>query len=97
MKQLTSSKLMGHVAALVRSHMNGSILFKGTISQTKETLPLTLKHISIFGVVFFVSSSLLGIERQKELKKFTILTRKPRSHVRILIYRTWRIKRCFSL
>ena len=44
---------------------------------------------SIFGGVFFVFKSLLGIERQKKLKKFTILTRKPRSHVRILIYRTW--------
>ena len=29
------------------------------------------------GVVFFVSKSLLGIKRQKKLKKFTILTRKP--------------------
>ena len=46
---------------------------------------------SIFGIVFFVFESLLGIERQKKLKKFTILTRKPRSHVRILIYRTWPI------
>ena len=43
---------------------------------------------SIFGVVFFVSKSLLGIERQKKLEKFATLTRKPRSHVRILIYRT---------
>ena len=33
----------------------------------------------------------MGIERQKKLKKFTILTRKPWSHVRILIYRTWPI------
>ena len=48
-------------------------------------------QISIFGVVFSVFESLLGIERQKKLKKFTILTRKPRSHVRILIYRTWPI------
>ena len=48
-------------------------------------------QISIFGVVFFVFESLLGIERQKKLKKFTTLTRKPRSHVRILIYRTWPI------
>ena len=31
---------------------------------------------SIFGVAFFVSKSLLGIERQKKLKKFTIFTRK---------------------
>ena len=47
---------------------------------------------SIFGVVFFVSKSLLGIERQKKLEKFAILTRKPRSHVRILIYQTWPIE-----
>jgi len=47
MKQLTSSELMGHVAALVRSHMNGSILFKGTILQTKETLPLALKQLQL--------------------------------------------------
>ena len=39
---------------------------------------------SIFGVVFFVSKPLLGIKIQKKLEKFAILTRKPRSHVRIL-------------
>ena len=48
---------------------------------------------SIFGVVFFVSKSPLGIERQKKLEKFAILTRKPRSHARILIYRTWPINK----
>ena len=47
---------------------------------------------SIFGVVFFVSKSLLGIEGQKKLEKFAILTRKPRSHARISIYRTWPIQ-----
>ena len=31
---------------------------------------------SIFGVVFFVSKSLLGIERQEKLENFPILTRK---------------------
>ena len=46
---------------------------------------------SIFGVVFFVCKSPLGIERQKKLEKFAILTRKPRSHAWILIYRTWPI------
>ena len=46
---------------------------------------------SIFGVVFFVSKSLLGIEGQKKLEKFAIFTRTPRSHARILIYRTWPI------
>ena len=35
---------------------------------------------SIFGVVFFVSKSPVGIERQKKLEKFAILTRKPWSH-----------------
>ena len=46
---------------------------------------------SIFGVVSFVSKSLMGIEGQKKLEKFAILTRKPRSHAWILIYRTWPI------
>ena len=41
---------------------------------------------SIFGLVFFVLKSLLGIERQWSLGKFAILTLKPLSHVRILIY-----------
>ena len=46
-------------------------------------------HFSIFGSVFFVLKSLLGIERQWSLGKFAILTLKPLSHVRIqLIYRT---------
>ena len=54
-------------------------------------VPRLSGQTSIFGVVFFVFESLSGIERQKKLKKFTILTRKPRSHVRILIYRTWPI------
>ena len=37
-------------------------------------------QMSIFGVVFFVSKSLLEIEAQKKLEKFAILTRNPRSH-----------------
>ena len=41
-------------------------------------------HFSIFGLVFSVSKSLLGIARQWSLEKFVILTLKPRSHVRIL-------------
>ena len=52
---------------------------------------------SIFGVAFFVSEFLLGIEGQKKLEKFATLTRKPRSHVRILIYRTWPIARGNSI
>ena len=46
-------------------------------------------HFPIFGLVFVVLKSLLGIARQWSLEKFAILTLKPRSHVRILLYRTW--------
>ena len=53
--------------------------------------PRLLGQTSIFSVVCFVSKSPLGIDRQKKLEKFTIFTRKPRNHVRILIYRTWPI------
>ena len=42
---------------------------------------------SLFGLVFFVLKSLLGLARQWSLEKFAILTLKPRSHVRILTYR----------
>ena len=62
-----------------------------SIYQYSDMAPRLSGQTSIFGVVFFVSKSPLGIERQKKLEKFTILTRKPRSHVRILIYRTWAI------
>ena len=47
---------------------------------------------SIFSLVFFVLKSLLGIVRQWSLEKFAILTLQPRSHVRILIYRTWTVR-----
>ena len=63
-----------------------------SIYQYSNMVPRLSGQTSIFGVVFFVSKSLLGIERQKKLKKFTILTRQPRSHVRILMYRTWPIQ-----
>ena len=50
------------------------------INQYSSMAPRLSGQTSIFGVVFFVSKSLLGIERQKKLKKLAILTRKPRSH-----------------
>ena len=62
-----------------------------SINQYSNMVPRLSGHTSIFGVVFFVSKSLLGIEGQRKLEKFAILTRKPRSHARILIYRTWPI------
>ena len=62
-----------------------------SIYQYSNMAPRLSGQTFIFGVVFFVSKSLLGIERQNKLERFAILTRKPRSHVRILIYRTWPI------
>ena len=62
-----------------------------SIYQYSNMAPRLSGQNSIFGVVFFVSKSLLGIEGQKKLEKFAILTRKPRSRARILIYRTWPI------
>ena len=47
--------------------------------------------------VCFLFKSLLGIARQWSREKFAILTLKPRSHVRILIYRTWAIVRRFIM
>ena len=63
-----------------------------SIYQYSDMAPRLSGETSIFGVVFFVSKSLFEIDRQKKPKKFTILTRKPRSQVRILIYRTWAIQ-----
>ena len=58
-----------------------------SIYQYSNMAPRLSGQTSIFGVIFFVFKSLLGIESQKKLRKFTFFTRKPRSHVRILIYR----------
>ena len=49
----------------------------GSIYQYPNMAPRLSGQTSIFGVVFFISKSLLGIERQKKPEKFAILTRKP--------------------
>ena len=51
-----------------------------SIYQYSNMAPRLSGQTSIFGVVFFVSKSLLGIGGQNKLEKFAILTRKPRSH-----------------
>ena len=50
-----------------------------SIYQYSNMAPRLSGQTSIFGVVSFVSKSLLGIEGQKKLEKFAILTRKPRN------------------
>ena len=57
-----------------------------SIYQYSNMAPRLSGQTSIFGVVFFVFESLLGIEKQKKLNKITILARNLRSHVRILTY-----------
>ena len=49
-------------------------------------------HFSLFGLVFFELKSLPGIARQWSHEKIAVLSVKPRSHVRILIYRTKAIR-----
>lgn len=39
--------ISGHVAALVRSHMNGLKPFESTIEQTTETMPPSHKTIKV--------------------------------------------------
>ena len=51
-----------------------------SIYQYSNMAPRLSGQTSIFGVVFFVSKSLMGIEEQKKIEKIAILTRKPRSH-----------------
>ena len=50
------------------------------------------RRFSRFGLVFFVLRFLLGIARQWSRKKVAVFTLKPRSLVRILIYRTWAVR-----
>ena len=51
-----------------------------SIYQYSNMAPRLSGQTSIFGVVSFVSKSLMRIEGQKRLEKFAILTRTPRSH-----------------
>jgi len=51
-----------------------------SIYQYSNMAPRLSAQTSVFGVVIFLSKSLLGIESQKKLNKLTILTRKPRNH-----------------
>ena len=51
-----------------------------SILQYSNMAPRFSGQTSIFGAVSFVSKSLMGIEGQRKLEKFAILTRKPRSH-----------------
>ena len=54
--------------------------------------PRLSEQTSLFGGVFFVSKSLLGIKRKKNPKRYAILTRKPGIDVRIFIDQTWPIQ-----
>ena len=47
------------------------------------------RQTSIFGGFFLYSSLFWELRDKRNFKKNSFLTQKPRSHVRILIYRTW--------
>ena len=63
-------------------YINRAIFANGprSIYQYSNMAPRLSGQTSIFGVVPFVSKSPMGIEGQKKLEKFAILTRKLRSH-----------------
>ena len=47
---------------------------------------------SIFGIYFLsIDESLLGVNRQKNIREIAFLARQHRSHVTTLIHRTWAI------
>ena len=48
-----------------------------TNQNNSNRTPRLYGHFSIFGFVFFVLKSLLGIARQQSRKKFAILSLKP--------------------
>ena len=73
-------------------HFNPSYNRPRSIYQYSNMALRLSGQTSIFGVVSFVSKSLMGIEGQKKLDKFAILTRKPQNHAWILIYRMWPIR-----
>ena len=63
-----------------------------SIYQNSNMTPRLSDHFSTFGLFFFVLKSLLGIAKQWSRERFAILSLKPRSHVGILINRTWAIR-----
>ena len=67
----------------------------GSIYYNSNRITRFSGHFSI-SFVFFVLKSLLGIARQWSRENFAVLTLKPPSHVRILIYRKWVIENAQS-
>ena len=81
-------KVTVHMNIVPRSTMNtngGTENWPRSIYQYSNIARRLSGQTSIFGVVFFVTKFLSGIEIQKKLEKFAILTRKARNHVKIFI------------
>ena len=74
-------------------------ILKGKLAHVRYIKMLTRLHGFLIMFLYFVCvlKFLLGIARQWSPEKCAILSLKPRSHVRILIYQTWAIKGQFSL
>ena len=93
MQRKRTKRLLSFIFLFLATRVSNKYNRPRSIYQYSNMAPRLSGQTSTFGAVFFVSRSLLGIERQEKLEKFAILTRKPRSHVRILKYRTWPIPR----
>ena len=92
-KLLHKKRFNSHRIFLVHRHGRRSIVLEDQDGGRDVTWS------ALYLVWFSLCSSLFWELRDKrvDLEKFTILALKPRSHVRILIYRMWAIGSCISL
>ena len=74
---ITTLEMKAHLAVTL-SKIRLDIFF---IQYNANMTPRLSGHFSIFGLVFVVLKSLLGIERQWSREQFAILPPRPRSHV----------------
>ena len=91
-KLLPKKRFNSHRIFLVHQHGRRSIVLEDQDGGRDVTWS------ALYLVWFSLCSSLFWELRDKgvDLEKFTILALKPRSQVRILIYRTWAIGSCIS-
>ena len=82
---------MSHSCTIFEAYLINSLRFVSVkrcwLYQNSNITPRDSGHFFIFGFVFFVRKRLLGKARQWNSQKFAILSLKPRSHFRSLIYR----------
>ena len=82
---------MSHSCTIFEAYLINSLRFVSVkrcwLCQNSNITSRHSGHFFMFGFVFFVRKCLLGKARQWNSQKFAILSLKPRSHFRSLIYR----------